>query len=447
MATDAHNDERRPPFVSSASLVVFRTALGLLLWVAVVRFWAHGWIEEYFLAPRVFFPHFDLTWIQPWDRPGMYLHFGVMAAAALGIASGAFYRTSALVFSIAFTWVHFIDRTNYLNHYYFVSLMTFLMAWLPLDRRSLAAASPSWVPWAIRAQVGIVYVFGGIAKLQADWLSRAEPLGTWLHRNLDFPLVGPLFADASVAWVASVSGAAFDLLVVPCMLWRRTRAWAFAALVVFHLVTARLFHIGMFPWIMLACAPIFFAPDWPHRFIAWWRGASAVPPPIQPVPPRATAGPWLRWACAGWIVVQAAIALRSNLYDGNPLWTEEGFRFSWRVMVMEKNGAATFVVRDPDDGRQWRVVPSAYLTPLQARAMSTQPDMIWSFAQILDADFRARGVRDPAVYADAMVALNGRPAARLVDPSVDLTREPDGGAARRWILPLEAEPTELAHTP
>lgn len=418
--------------VSSASLRVFRTAFGLLLLVAVVRFAAHGWIDEYFLEPRVFFPYLGLEFVRPWERPWMYVHFAVMGLAAVGIASGVFYRASALVFSLAFTWVHLIDRTNYLNHYYFVSLLTFLMAWLPLDRRALAGPSPAWVVNAVRAQVGLVYVFGGLAKLQSDWLVRAEPLQTWLYRNQDFPVLGPAFGEPWAAYAMSWAGAGFDLMVVPCLLWPRTRLAAFAAVVVFHATTARLFHIGMFPWIMIGCAPIFFAPDWPQRFAAWWRGVSYAPS-VAP----AIAAPHARWvpaACALWIVLQVVVSLRAHFYEGDPLWTEEGFRFSWRVMVMEKNGAATFTVRDPDDGRVWRVLPGEYLTPVQARAMSTQPDMIWSFAQLLDQEFRARGVRDPEVHADVHVSLNGRPAARLVDPDVDLSREREGLGPRRWVL-------------
>ncbi len=420
--------------VPSASLRVFRTAFGLLLLVAVVRFAAHGWIDEYFLAPQHLFPYAGLEWVRPWDGPWMYVHFAVMGLAAVGIASGRFYRASALVFSLAFTWVHLLDRTNYLNHYYFVSLMTFLMAWLPLDARALSGPAPAWALWAVRAQVAVVYVFGGIAKLQSDWLVRAEPLQTWLYRNQDFPVIGAAFGEPWSAYAMSWLGAGFDLLVVPCLLWRRTRLLAFAAVVVFHAMTARLFHIGMFPWIMIACAPIFFAPDWPQRVVGWWRGVRwpAAEAPLRALAPRAR---WVPLACALWIGLQVLVSLRAHLYPGDPLWTEEGFRFSWRVMVMEKNGAAEFVVRDPDDGRQWRVLPSAYLTPLQARAMSTQPDMILSFAHLLDHEFRARGVRDPEVRADVMVSLNGRPAARLVDPTVDLSREQESLAPRRWVLP------------
>jgi vitamin K-dependent gamma-carboxylase len=420
--------------VSPASLVVFRAVFGLLLVVAVVRFAAHGWIDEYFLAPRYFFPFPGLEWIRPWPGHGMYVHFAVMGVAALGIATGVWFRASALVFSLAFTWAHFVDRTNYLNHYYFVSLMTFLIAWLPLGRGQLRGSVPAWVVWAVRGQLAVVYVFGGVAKLQADWLLQAEPLTTWLLRNQDFPVLGPYLGERWVAYAMSWGGAAFDLLVVPCLCWGRTRPFAYAAVLGFHLVTARLFHIGMFPWIMIGCGLIYFTPDWPHRFVAWWRGRSPVV--VLVAPPSTWAVPrWAPMLVALWLGVQVLASLRAFAYAGDPRWTEEGFRFSWRVMVMEKNGAAEFVITDPDDGRTWRVLPGEYLTPHQARQLSSQPDMILSFAHLLDAEFRARGVRDPVVRADVRVSLNGRPAAPLIDTAVDLSREHEGLGRRRWVTP------------
>jgi len=398
--------------VSSASLCAFRALFGVLMVVSVMRFAGHGWIAEYYLEPQYFFPYPGLEWIQPWPGIGMYLHYAVMGLAALGIALG--YRTwlSAAVFFTTFTWAHLIDRTNYLNHYHLVSVLALLLVVLPLHRERV----PAWMLWVVRAQVGLVYVFGGVAKLQSDWLLRAEPLSTWLLRNQDFPVIGAYFSERWVGFAMSWAGAAFDLSVVPFLLYRRTRPFAYATLVVFHLVTARLFHIGMFPWIMIAASLVFFSPEWPKNARAWLFGGEKVAPLPAPFALRAPA--------ATWIALQCALALRGLFYSGDTLWTEEGFRFAWRVMVMEKNGAAELVVRDPDDGREWHVLPSQYLTPMQARMVSTQPDMIVSFAHIVDESMRARGVRDPEVRADVMVSLNGRPAQRLIDPTVDLSRDP-----------------------
>jgi vitamin K-dependent gamma-carboxylase len=434
--------------VDAASLVAFRILFGVTMVIAVVRFFAHGWIDEYFVAPSHFFPYEGFEWVRPWPRPLMYAHFAVMGLAAACIACGVFYRASAAVFCALFTYAHLIDKTHYLNHYYLVSLLALLMVVLPLGsvgsvdawkRRAPPRSSvPAWALWAIRFQVGVVYFFGGAAKLGSDWLVHAQPLTIWLRANHDVPVVGHLLGAKATAYAFSYAGAAFDLAIVPLLLWPRSRPVAFVALAAFHLVTARLFHLGIFPWLMTASALVFFPPDWPRHVLARLRisGASpSVEPADVPAPSRGT-----RTAILGALALHAAIQLvvplRAAMHPGNVLWTERGFRFSWRVMVMEKNGVVELTATEPSTGRSWAVSPREYLSAQQSRMMSTQPDMIRQLAVFVADDFRARGHRDIEVHARADVSLNGRPAQPLIDPGVDLAQPSDTLDAHAWILPL-----------
>ena len=108
-------------------------------------------------------------------------------------------------------------------------------------------------------------------------------------------------------------------------------------------------------------------------------------------------------------------------------------RFSWRVMTREKNGSVTYVVRQRSTHREWHVTPSQYLTPVQERELSVQPDLILQLAKHIGAEFQARGLKDIEVRADTLVSLNGRPAVPLVDDSIDLLEVRDGLAPARWI--------------
>ncbi|HEX8538597.1 MAG TPA: HTTM domain-containing protein, partial [Cystobacter sp.] len=220
--------------VDRASLVAWRVLFGLLMTVAVARFFAYGWIEEHYLAPRVLFPFAGLEWIRPWPGVGMYVHFVLMGLGALGIAFGVAYRLSALTFVLTFTYAHLIDRTYYLNHYYFISLVGLVMVALPLHREGPV---PAWWLAVLRAQVGLVYVFGGVAKLKRDWLVHAQPLKIWLAASTDMPVLGRLFELPWAPHAFSIAGAVFDLGVVPALSWRRTRGLAFAAVVGFHVIT------------------------------------------------------------------------------------------------------------------------------------------------------------------------------------------------------------------
>jgi vitamin K-dependent gamma-carboxylase-like protein len=433
--------------VDIAGLAAFRIGFGALLLVAALRYFAHGWIAEYFLIPRHFFKYWGLDWIRPWPGNGMYAHFGLMALCGLGVMLGYRYRLSIIGYGLLFAYAHLIDKTNYLNHYYLVVCVCGLMACMPLaDGWSLdahraprvgRASVPSWMLWALRAQFGLVYVFGGVAKLNGDWLLRAQPLSFWLERNGDLPLLGSLLTLPATAFVMSWAGALFDLSVVPLLLWRRTRAFAFVSLVGFHLLTARLFAIGLFPYFMICGASLFFSPDWPRMLLA--RLGIATRPGGENSEARRDTGAH-EGAGVGllalYFAVQLLVPLRHWLYPGDMRWSEQGFRYSWNVMLMEKNGAVDFRVLEPSTGRQFLVSPRDYFTAYQTAMMAPQPDMVLEAARVIAADFRTRGVVEPAVYADAFASLNGRPMQRLLDPRVDLAHEVDGLANKSWILPM-----------
>ena len=137
--------------------------------------------------------------------------------------------------------------------------------------------------------------------------------------------------------------------------------------------------------------------------------------------------------------VQLALTLRHYAYPGNVRWTEEGYLFAWRVMLTEKVGYVRYKVSDPETGQSWLVEPDEYLTLLQTERMSFQPDMIQQTARILAEDFAERGNPHVAVNADAFVAFNGRPNARLIDPGVDLASVRPGLAPKAWVLPYKPD--------
>lgn len=430
-----------------AGLGAFRVLFGALMLLSVVRFWAYGWIEELYLAPPFHFTYFGFEWVKPWPGAGMYVHFALTALAALSLAVGYRSRTSALVFAITFTYAELIEKASYLNHYYFVSLVSLLLAALPCGaaysvdarlrrRRGLPAEHVGLGSYALlRAQLGVLYFFAGFAKLNSDWLLRAEPLHTWLSLHADAPLIGPWLALPGAAYVASYAGAAYDLTIPLWLSWRRSRPYAFAAVVFFHVAVWALFPIGVFSWVMIVSATLFFDPAWPRR---WVRSAARreLGGASGPVPALSLA------AAAAYLCLQAALPLRYLLYPGNVNWHEQGFRFAWRVMLVEKAGQVQFNVVTGERGERYVVYPREELTPLQYKMMSTQPDMIQEYALHLRERFEARGHTNVRVYAEAWASLNGRPRQRLIDPTIDL-----GGTARTlanetWILPLsETRPT------
>ena len=448
--------------VSGGSAAVFRVVFGLVGLVAVVRLFAHGWIGELYIEPEYHFSYPGFGWVRPWPGWGMYLHFAALGLLSIGVALGYRYRLCAALFLVGFSYAELIDRTTYLNHHYWIVLAALLLIFLPLNRVASVDAwrnptirrdsLPSWVIWALRAQVGVVYAFAGIAKLNPDWLLNAQPMRIWLYQHGDTPLVGSLLQEVWAAYAMSWAGAAFDLTIVGWLLWRRTRLWAYLALVEFHVATWILFpRLGIFPWMMIGASLVFFDPDWPRQLAArvsdwreWRLGRSPSPQPSPIKGEGVSHASGLSWRARAILVglgifalVQVALPLRHFAYPGNVRWSEEGYLFSWRVMLTEKVGFVQFRVWDADTGQAWIVWPEEYLTPLQAERMAFQPDLILQTAHIIADDFAERGYDEVSVKADAFVSWNGRPNARLIDPDADLAAIAPGLRSKDWILPYE----------
>jgi len=413
--------------VSSGPLVVLRVAFGLLMAASMVRFMARGWVTELYVLPQFHFSFWGFAWIRPLPPGGMWLVFILLALLGLTIAAGLATRPSLIAFFLIFTYVELIDKAYYLNHYYFVSLLTFLLIFLPvqgawsvdghLGWRQSYPLVPAWMLWLVRAQLGLVYFFAGVAKLNPDWLLAAQPLNIWLHARTSTPLLGPLFDTAWLPYLFSWAGMLFDLTVPFWLSWRKSRLLAYLAVIVFHGLTGLLFNIGMFPWIMMACTLVFF--DW--TFLAR----------PEPSAKAATRPRWVIGILALFMGIQLLLPLRHWLYPGNVNWTEEGFRFAWRVMLVEKTGQVTYTVRDPASGAQWHVLPSQYLTVQQDKQMAFQPDMIIQFAHFLAGQYP----QPVEVRAEVYVSWNGRPSRLLLNPEQNLIAVSADWHPKPFILP------------
>ena len=442
--------------VDASSLAVFRMVFGLVGVFIVARFFAYGWIGELYIEPAHHFTYPGFGWVKPWPGWGMYTHFAALGLLAMGIAAGYRYRLCAVLYFFGFTYVELLDKTAYLNHYYFAALVSLLMVFLPLNRslsvdawlksRTLWDTVPVGALWLLRGQLAAVYVFAGIAKLNVDWLLEAQPLLIWLQDHTGLPLIGPTLGEAWTAYAFSWGGALFDLTIVGWLTCKRTRPAAYVVLVVFHLMTYLLFpEIGVFPWLMIGAALLFFSPEWPRRLVPKVGGQHAFAATKSPAPTResgqqSSMDALVIVVVAVYVAAQLLLPLRHYAYPGNVRWNEEGYRFAWRVLLTEKVGMVEYRVYDPATGNRWRAWPEDYLTPIQAERMATQPDMILETAHIIARDFAAQGYESVQVFADVFVSMNGRANSRLVDPDVDLAAVDNSLAPKRWLLPQEPQP-------
>lgn len=428
--------------VSIAPLVTFRVLFGLIMLFSIIRFWSNGWIEAQYIEPKFHFKYFGFYWLPELSATGYYVAFVIMAASAVGIVLGAFYRISAILFFLAFTYVEMMDATYYLNHYYFVSIVGFLLIFMPankaisLDAKFGFVKPESYVAaWSInliKFQLALVYFMAGLAKLNYFWLIEAQPLAIWLPAQDHLPLFGWLFQYKATAYVFSWAGALYDLTIPFFLIYKPTRWLAYLAVIAFHVLTYAMFQIGMFPFIMMGATLIFFSANFHQKIWQTFGFSFLLSRNDSPVVVPAFA----KICLVVFISLQLILPFRNVLYPGNLFWHEQGYRFSWRVMLMEKAGYAQFIVVDKNN-RRIEVDNAEFLTPVQEKMMSTQTDFMLQYADFIKAHYQSQGVEVAAVNADVFVTLNGRASQRYIDPSIDLSSINDSFSNKSWILPMK----------
>ena len=442
--------------IDIASLVFFRIAFGLIMLWEVCRFFAKDWILRYYIEPSYHFTYYGFDWVSPWPGDGMYYHFGFMGLLALAIAVGFHYRIAASLFFLAFTYVFLLEKANYLNHFYLISLISFLMIFLPCHRafsfdvwRRPALRLrfvPRWTLLLLCFQIALPYFFGGIAKINSDWMA-GEPMRTWVGGDAWFKSLSRVVNSEAIVYFLSWGGMLFDLLIVPLLIWRRTRILALVVAIFFHLCNAHMFQIGIFPWFMIAATLLFLRPDWPRKIVMplrrWFsRSRPSITDDSCPVTaPVATAGQqrMIVAALVVYVAIQLLMPLRHWLYPGDVAWTEEGHRYSWRMKLRDKSASVRFTAHWLESGKVRVIDQRDYLNSRQRRKMANRPDMIQQFAHHLRRSLEAEGQGPVAIRVDAMASLNGGDNARLIDPQIDLSRQPISLKPARWIVHEFAE--------
>jgi hypothetical protein len=429
--------------VDIASLVFFRIAFGVLMAWEVCRYFRNGWVSHHWLEPRILFKYYGFSWIHPWPGHWLYVHWAALGILGLLVAAGFLYRISASLMFLSYAYFFLLDEARYVNHTYLICLFCFLLIFVPANRafsvdarlwpRLRSQSAPAWSLWLLRFQIGVVYFFAGLAKLSPDWL-RGEPIRFELAHSADAPIVGRFFREEWAVGIVGYGGLLFDLLIVPLLLWRRTRVPAFCAAVTFHLINAMWLPIGMFPWLAIAATSLFFPPDWPRRILAAFRIKVS----------RAVAKDWTLPSSARRSVVmtgliiyaalQIFLPLRHLLYRGGAEWTWAEHRFSWRMFLVSYATSANFYVTDPNSGNSTRIDLSDFLTARQAPTMGYLPDFPLQFAHYLTTVMPRWGSKPLQVQARIFVSINGRKPVLYLNPIVDLATEPRTLGRPGWLL-------------
>lgn len=406
--------------VHPAPLGAARILFGLIL---AIQCWR---ISEYLaeiLPLSTYHVHYPLLrWLDVLPPEGMWLVLATTAGAALLVAAGVLFRPATVVTTAGWTYLFLVDQGHYNNHYYLLSLFGGLLAFTHADewgsvRHVLGGHRPRpiarWEAALPRAQLVIVYFFGGLAKLDPDWL-RARPLEIWFDQRAHWRGVGPLLAHPVTVLLFSWGGLIFDLVIGFALWWKRTRLWAIPPLILFHVANHFLWDIGIFPWFMIGATVLFFERPAPRDH------ASAAP--HEPGGTLGAARP--RLVIAGltlYLAIQLAAPFRHHLYPGHPGWSGIGDLFSWRMMLSDRVGAVKVLVSVPERGQIGGVDLRGYVNFRQFRAMAKAPATFCDFAHFVrDEMKRNAGIDGAELRVVLWRQLNGRPYQKAIDDSVDL---------------------------
>ena len=259
-------------------LAVFRIGFGLMMAISIIRFWSYGWIELLYLNPKFHFKYFGFEWVKVYGNI-TYLIFLLCLISAIFVALGYRYKLSIVTFFLTFTYIELMDKTTYLNHYYFISSLSFLMCFLPAGKyfsldnyfsKKNYKSIPKWSIDSLKLFICLIYFFAGIAKLNSDWLFEAQPISIWFKSKYDLPVIGEnLMQFPWFHYLVSWCGMLYDIFIPFLLLYSRTRILAFIFVIIFHVLTKIFFPpIGMFPFIMIVSALIFFTPKFHNKIIS-----------------------------------------------------------------------------------------------------------------------------------------------------------------------------------
>lgn len=184
----------------------------------------------------------------------------LLVAAALGVAT----RIVLPIAAVLYAWLYFGSQLDSYQHHYLVALVLAIACFVPWQKPPEGQPVRSWALRLMLVQLGIMYLWAAISKLDPLWLD-----GTTLGSQITGTMRSMIDSTFGFS-VASILVIAVELALAATV-WLKP-AWKVAAPIgiAFHLgIVATGFEIGLFAYVMLALY-ILVVPD------RIWRGAAEI---------------------------------------------------------------------------------------------------------------------------------------------------------------------------
>lgn len=407
--------------IDGSALIIFRIFFGFL--IACESFMAiyNGWIDAILIKPKFTFSFIGFEWLQPLPGNSMYFYFALIGLTGIGIMLGFKYRLNIVLFSFLLSGVYFMQKEVYYNHYYLLLIISSLLFFLPANQeksldvkfgwKKKSTTIPQWVVLIFITLIGIVYTYAAFAKFYPDWLD-----GTFtkilLQRITARPYLLELFSQKWFYTSFAYAGILFDLLIVPLLLYKRTRNYAFVISILFHIFNSITLRIGIFPYLALCFTVFFYEPEIIRRL--FFKEKIEVENSLNYYRKKL-----VYYFIFPFFLIQLLLPLRHHLIKGDVLWTEEGHRLSWRVMLRERTGNIKIKIVDNENKKEFLYNYSKELTYIQSKQLAVRPDFIWQYCQRIKREFKGK---DISIYIDCKNSINNKPFQTLIDPNFDMAK-------------------------
>ena len=403
--------QKTKKLVSSRYISYFRIAFSVLMIPQIYNLVPH--IHELENSCIVF--HYPgLDFIEAYSHTFIDIVAGVSYLSVFLLGLGKFPRLGAIGFLITFGYLFLIDISFYNNHYYLWCLIAFLFSivdqknWLPLwkvhKKEDIAFQTDIKNYIVFGLLISIVYFYGGIAKINMDWLQGYPMRLMTSARNYPYPdFLGYFF---------SYFGLIFDLSIAFLLWYIPKNKFLILVLISFHLSNYFLFNIGEFPLVMIATWPLFlviskFLKE--HSFIEM----------IEPIKINSIRSIIL--FC--FITIQIIYPLRPIIFNKDVAWNRQGYNFTWRMMLNNYEPIYfQFLVSFKNSNLNYHVDFSKLLTYRQFYHAYHDPYLIWILSQKLkkDAVLKYKN-QDVKIYCKSLLELNQHKSQELIDSNIDLS--------------------------
>lgn len=435
--------------IDNSQITIFRILFGL---IAMIDCWgaiATGWVKETFVEPKFTFCFIGFEWTWFLLGENMYYVYIFLGFLGLLITVGAFYKVSSFLFALGWSLVYFMQKEHYNNHYYLLMLVAWAMVFIPANRykavdvllwpKLRSEFTYQWTRLLFIVQLFLVYTFAALAKLYPGWMEgdflmiRYKNTAHWIEKNIEWDVLTEFVYSREFAKIMAYLGFGFDLLIVPLLFWKRTRIFAFLMALFFHIFNSITLHIGIFPYFALAMCLFFFSPE-QIRNVFFPKKTTYLPSSFGEHTNK-KGKTIFSFVFVFYFIWQSYLPVRHWLIPGDVLWTEEGHRLSWRMMLRSKSATTHFFILDKETGNRSLVNLNEFMTPLQISRVATHPDMIWQFSHYLKKEYAKKG-KEIGVFVQSKIAVNQSPFFDYIDNSVDLTEVKwSYFGHQNWILP------------